>query len=217
MPDYAAQRITMVDTQLATNEVADLRVRAAMAAVARERFLPAGKRAMAYCDVPVEVTPGRFLLDPRSFGKLVMLADIQPTDHVLDVGCTTGYSTAILSLLAKSVVGLEQDADLVGVANDLLPAVGVSNASAVQGTLVDGFNAKAPYDVILINGGIEVPPQKLLSQLGEGGRLVAIVLGGTQGRAHLFERDKGRVGSRVDFDATVPVLDEFRKTTGFVF
>ncbi len=144
MPDYAAQRSTMVDTQLATNEVADLRVRAAMAAIAREQFLPAGKRAMAYCDVPVEVSAGRFLLDPRSFGKLVMLADIQPTDHVLDVGCTTGYSTAVLSLLAKSVVGLEQDADLVGVANDLLPAVGVSNATAVQGMLAEGFASEGP-------------------------------------------------------------------------
>ena len=206
MPDYAAQRSTMVDTQLATNEVADLRVRAAMAAIAREQFLPAGKRAMAYCDVPVEVSAGRFLLDPRSFGKLVMLADIQPTDHVLDVGCTTGYSTAVLSLLAKSVVGLEQDADLVGAWQTICCRRLVStNATAVQGTLVDGFQAKAPYDVIVVNGGIEEPPQKLLSQLGEGGRLVAIVLGGAPGRAHLFERDKGRVGSRVDFDAAAPV------------
>ena len=69
MPDYAAQRSTMVDTQLATNEVADLRVRAAMAAIARERFLPAGKRAMAYCDVPVEVSAGRFLLIRAASGS----------------------------------------------------------------------------------------------------------------------------------------------------
>jgi len=217
MPDYAAQRANMVDVQLSTNDVANPRIRLAIATVAREPFVPAAKRAMAYCDLPVEVAPGRYLLDPRSFAKLLVLTAVSPTDRVLDVGCATGYSTAVLALLAKSVVAVEQDADLVRVASDRLSAVGAANATVVQNALVEGAKAGSPYDVIVVEGGIEEVPQTLLSQLGEGGRLVAVLQQGAHGRAHLFVRENGRIGSRPDFDASVPVLVGFRKTVGFVF
>jgi len=217
MQDYAAQRANMVETQLATSGVANLRVQAAMAAVARERFVPAAKRAMAYCDLPVEVAPGRHVLDPRSFAKLLMLADVQADDRVLDVGCATGYSAAVLSRLAKSVVALEQDAELVRVAYALLPSVGAENATVVQGALVQGVKVKAPYDVIVVEGAIEEAPQKLLSQLAEGGRLVAVLQQGPSGRGHLFVKENGRIGLRADFDASVPVLSGFRRAVGFVF
>lgn len=215
MPDYAAQRVTMVESQLATNNVADHRVQTAMAAVPRERFVPANKRAMAYCDLPVEVASGRYLLDPRSFAKLLTLAVVRPTDRVLDVACATGYSAAVLALLAGSVVALEQDADLVRVANEALR--GVENATVVQGALAEGVKAKSPFDVIVVEGGIEEVPQALLSQLGEDGRLVAVIQRGVQGRAHVFVREKGSIGSRADFDASAPPLAGFRKAIGFVF
>ncbi len=217
MPDYAAQRANMVETQLSTNDVADPAIQSAMGTVPREQFIPANKRAMAYCDLPIEVAPGRYLLDPRSFAKLLTLAEVKPTDRVLDVGCTTGYSAAVLARLAKSVVALEQDADLVRLASDLLPAMGVKNATVVQGSLIDGAKAQSPYDAVIVNGGIEEAPEALLSQLAEGGRLVAVIQQGAQGRAHLFVREKGQVGTRTGFDASVPVLAGFRKAVGFVF
>jgi len=215
MPDYAAQRAHMVQSQLSTNDVADPRIRLAMAAIPREQFVPGARRAMAYCDLPVEVAPGRYLLDPRSLAKLLALAGVRPTDHVLDVGCATGYSTAVLALLAKSVVALEQDADLVRQATERLSAV--ANSTVVQGTLAEGAKAQAPFDAIIVEGGIEEAPQALLAQLTEGGRLVAVLQRGAQGRAHIFVRERERVGSRPDFDASVPVLVGFRKSLGFVF
>ncbi|HXC54073.1 MAG TPA: protein-L-isoaspartate O-methyltransferase [Rhizomicrobium sp.] len=217
MADYAAQRFNMVEAQVRTNDVTDPRIHAAMAAVARERFVPAARRAMAYADVPVEVSPGRFLLDPRTFAKLLQLAAVRPGDRVLDVACGTGYSTVVLAQLAGSVAGLEQDADLVRVASDMVPASGAVNASVVQGGLTEGVKALAPFDVIFINGAVDAVPEQLLAQLAEGGRLVAVLDRGGQGRAHLFLREKGRIGSRADFDATVPLLGGFRKVVGFVF
>jgi protein-L-isoaspartate(D-aspartate) O-methyltransferase len=112
-------------------------------------------------------------------------------------------------------VALEQDADLVRAAMERL--TGVADATVVQGALVEGAKAQAPYDVIVVEGGIEEAPQTLLSQLSEGGRLVAVFQQGAQGRAELFVREKGRIGSRPDFDASVPVLTGFRKSVGFVF
>jgi protein-L-isoaspartate(D-aspartate) O-methyltransferase len=216
MPDFVAQRLNMVDAQVRTNDVIDPRIHAAMVEVPRERFVPAAQRALAYADVSVEVAPTRYLLEPRAFAKLVQLADIKSSDRILDVGTATGYSAAILGKLGRTVTALEQDADLVRAAQDLLRAS--PNVTVVQGSLVEGSKANAPFNVILINGAVESVPESLTSQLAEGGRLVAIVQAdGRPGKAHLYVREQGRVAGRPDFDAQVPPLGGFRKAVGFVF
>jgi protein-L-isoaspartate(D-aspartate) O-methyltransferase len=217
MPDYAAQRLNMVESQVRANDVTDIRIHAAMRDIPRERFVPTAKRAVAYADGAVEVVANRYLLEPRTFAKSVQLAQIAPTDKVLDVGCLTGYSTAVIARLAAKVIGLEQDADLVRVASDMVPAVGATNISIVQGSLAEGHRAGAPYDAIFINGAIEAEPEALLSQLAEGGRLVAVVQSGEQSRANLYLRQNGRIGSRIAFDAWTPLLAGFRQKVGFVF
>jgi protein-L-isoaspartate(D-aspartate) O-methyltransferase len=217
MSDFTALRRTMVDGQVRPNDVADTRIHAAMLAVPRERFVPTAKRAYAYAETPVEVAPRRFMLDPRNLARLVQLADIKATDRVLDVGCTTGYSSAILGRIAASVIALEQDADLVRLASEALPAVGASNVTVVQGGLVEGDKGHAPYDAILINGAVESVPDSLFAQLAEGGRLVTVIQQNAAGRATLFVKENSRIGSRPDFDAGVPMLAGFRKAVGFVF
>jgi protein-L-isoaspartate(D-aspartate) O-methyltransferase len=217
MPDFAAQRLTMVDTQVRPSDVTDTRIHDAMREVQRERFVPAAKRAIAYADMSAEVAPNRYLLEPRSFAKLLQLAQITPTDRVLDVGGATGYSAAVLSKLGASVVALEQDADLVRVADDTLRSVGAHNVTVVQGALINGDKAHAPYDVIFVNGAVSAAPDALLGQLAEGGRLVAVIRTNSQGRANLFLRQNGRVGGREDFDSAAPDLAGFRQPVGFVF
>ena len=217
MADYAALRFNMVEAQVRTNDVTETRIHDAMREVPRERFVPTARRALAYADVPVEVANGRYMLDPRSFAKMLQLADFAGTENVLDVACGTGYSTVVLARLAKHVVGLEQDADLVRIASDLVPQVGAINATVVQGGLTEGFAGKAPYDVIMINGAIEQVPESLTRQLTEGGRLVAIVQDGPRGRGQIFVREHGGISGRAAFEATVPALTGFRKVVGFVF
>lgn len=216
MPDYTLQRLNMVESQVRTNDVTDRRIQEAMKEVPREQFVPGGKRAIAYADTVVEVAPGRFLLDPRTFSKLAQLAEIAPADRILDVGCASGYSTAVLARLGGEVTGLEEDADLVRIAGDALAAAG-AKARVVQGRLADGYPAGVPYDVIFINGAVEDVPDALQAQLGEGGRLVTVIDTGRQGRAHVLVREHGRIGRRADFDASVPLLPGFRQPAGFVF
>ena len=217
MPDYAAQRLNMVESQVRTNDVTDTRIHAAMRDVPREQFVPSAKRGVAYAEAAIEIVRGRYLLEPRTFSKLLQLAMVTPDDSVLDVACATGYSTAVIARLAKTVIGLEQDADLVRVASQTVPTVGAKNATIVQGALVDGFTGKAPHDVIFINGAIETVPDALLAQLGEGGRLVAVIKSGELGRATLYVREHARIGHRVAFDAAAHPLVGFRNTVGFVF
>jgi protein-L-isoaspartate(D-aspartate) O-methyltransferase len=208
-------RFNMIEAQIRTNDVTDVRILAALQAVDRERFVPSAKKAVAYADVPVEIAPGRYLLDPRSFAKALKLAEITADDHILDVGCGSGYSAAILARLGKDVVALEQDADLVRLASGILERE--ANIQLTQGALIEGFKAGGFYDVIFVNGAIETEPTTLLSQLEEGGRLVAFEQPGAQGRAVLYIKEHGQIGRRDGFDATVPLLAGFKKHMGFIF
>jgi protein-L-isoaspartate(D-aspartate) O-methyltransferase len=211
----AAARLHMIDSQIRPSDVTDARLLAAFYTVARENFVPRGARAIAYADVPVEVVPGRFLLEPRCFAKLLQMAQICAEDRVLDVGCATGYSSAVLARLAGRVVALEQDADLLRIASDALSLT--ANITLVQGGLIEGAKMEGPFDVIIVEGGIEQTPDTLLSQLAEGGRLVAVMQEGAQGRATLFKKDNGGIGHRAVFDASAPLLAGFKKAMGFVF
>jgi len=217
MPDFLAQRQNMVASQVHANGVTDERLLASFAEVARERFVPAEKRRVAYADAAIELVHRRWLLAPRAFAKLLQLAEIQPTDSVLDVGCATGYSSAVLAKVARLVVGLEEDADLVRIASEALRGSGLGNVSVAQGALAEGNRAAAPFDVIIVEGGIEQTPQTLLSQLRDGGRLAAIFLQNGQGQAILYLKERNRVGHRMAFDASAPALNGFRQPAGFVF
>lgn len=209
-----AARLHMIDSQIRPSDVTDPRVLAAFGAVAREGYVPRAARALAYADVPVEVAPGRFLLEPRCFAKLLQLAAITPDDRILDVGCATGYSSAVLARLGGKVIALEQDADLLRIAND---GLSLSNVTLVQGALIEGARAEGPYDVIVVEGAIEQTPDTLLAQLAEGGRLVAVMNDGPQGKATLFLKEHGGIGRRAVFDAAAPVLAGFKKAMGFIF
>jgi protein-L-isoaspartate(D-aspartate) O-methyltransferase len=217
MPDYAVQRLNMIDAQILANGVTDERLVEAFREIPRERFVPSAKRSVAYADAGIEIVQGRSLLAPRTFAKLLQFAEIQASDSVLDVGCGTGYSTAIISRVARRVVGLEQDADLVRIAIDALHSCGAQNASIVQGPLPDGNRADAPFDVIILEGAFEQTPERLLLQLADGGRLVGIFQNEAQGHAMLYLKEPGRTGHRIGFDAFAPVLAGFRQPAGFIF
>src|SRR5476651_251632 len=143
MPDFAAARRTMVDGQVRTSDVTDLRLVAAMLDLPRERFVPQDKMDVAYFDLDIPVggqgggagRPQRRLLKPMVLAKLVQAADIGETDRVLDVGCATGYSAALLGRLAGAVVGLEEDASLAQIAGKTLTAIGASNVAIATGPL----------------------------------------------------------------------------------
>jgi protein-L-isoaspartate(D-aspartate) O-methyltransferase len=217
MPDFVQQRTMMVDAQIRTNDVTDPRIHAALMTVPRERFVPESKQAVAYMDGCVGLGAGRVLADPRSFGKLVQLAQIKPTDKLLDVGCGSGYSTAILSHMAGEVIGLEQDRELAGVARECLATLKIANAFVAEGALAQGLPARGPFDVIVCNGALEVPPRALLNQLADGGRLVAVLKDFSGSMARLYLRHEGAISERAAFDAQLPVLPGFERPAAFVF
>jgi protein-L-isoaspartate(D-aspartate) O-methyltransferase len=218
MIDFAAARRMMVDGQVRTADVTDLRLLAAMDEVPRERFVPAAKAELSYLDLDLpagEGRTGRRLLKPMVLAKLIQVAEIAPDDWVLDVGCASGYSSAVLSKLAASVVALDDDRALTSAAAAALRTLG--NVQVVTGPLVQGWAAGAPYDAIVMQGATEVVPDALLRQLKDGGRLVCVFGMGPQRKAMLYRNTEGEISGRPAFDAAAPLLPGFERTPGFVF
>lgn len=218
MTDYAAARLNMVEGQIRPNKVTNPALVTAMMTIPRELFVPKPLRGFAYVDEDVHIGNGRFMMEPMVLSRLLQEAGIGSNDVVLDLGCGTGYSTAILSRIAGTVVAVEEDAELAARATELLKELGIDNAAVVEGRPSEGYPAQAPYDVIVINGAVAKVPEAVLEQLGEGGRLVAVVSAdGRLGQARLFQRIGGIVSGRVLFDASTPILRGFEPEAKFEF
>ncbi len=220
LADYGTQRLNMVESQVRPSDVTDRRLMRAMQDLPRERFVPEWGRTVAYADedVPVSRNLARALLAPRTLAKLIQAAEVHPGDRVLDVGCATGYSSAVLSRLSAEVVGLEEDPSLIALARETLKSLEIANVRIEQGSLARGWAASAPYDVILVNGGVPVVPPELQSQLKEGGRLVCVLTGvGQFGTAQVHTKRGTSVSGRIAFDAGAPRLPGFDRVSGFSF
>lgn len=217
MIDFARSRTNMVDCQIMPNGVTDHDVLRAFLTVPREIFVPSQSKSLAYIDEDIEVAPGRYIMEAMSMAKLVQLADITSTDIILDVGCATGYSTAILAQLCSSVVALEEDAALAEQAGDKLLAAGVMNAAVVSGPLNKGYAQEGPYDVIFFNGAVDEVPEDFAGQLKDGGRLVCVIGQGNAAVAQLVVREGERLSKNGVFNCAVEPLPGFAKEIGFVF
>ncbi len=216
--DYTAARLNMVESQIRTNRVIDPAVTGALAHIPREVFVPKPMRGFAYVDDDLDVGGGRFIVEPLVLARLLVGAAIKPTDVVLNIGDATGYSTAVVSKLAQTVVSLECDGEWAGRATQALNDLGIDNAAVVQGGLEAGYAAQAPYDVIMFSGAVTEVPSAVCRQLADGGRLVAIINAAPGvGKGTLIVRVGDTYGRRVLFDAATPLLPGFLPKPKFVF
>lgn len=218
----------MVDCQIRTFGVTDQRLIERFLAVPREPFLPDDLRMLAYSDIGFTLAPEaaggepRYLLPPLILARLMQGGRIRARDRVLDVAGGSGYSAALLSGLAASVVALESDGARCAAMTARLAQVGAASVAVREGDLAAGSAADGPFDVILVNGTIETNLDSLLAQLAPGGRLLAIRRSptdptGRAAKAVAYEKAESDIGTRVLFDATAPVLTPFRAVKSFVF
>lgn len=217
MFDAAMARRLMVDGQVRTADVTNLDLIAAMMAVPREKFVPPSLAEQAYVDGDIEIAPGRALLKPMVLAKLIQAASPAGSDHVLDVGCGTGYTSAVLSRLVGSVVALEEDGSLAEQARHALADAGTANISVVIGPLTAGWERGATYDWILLDGAAEVAPDWLGAQLKPDGRLLCVFGNAPATKATIFRFVEGQLLGRPVFDAVARVLPGFAAPPKFIF
>lgn len=218
---FATARQKMVDSQVRPNDVTDHRVLDAMLTVPREAFVPADRQGLAYLDLDLDVGEAggakRYLIKPMLTGKMLQAAEIKLTDHVLVVGCATGYLAALAGKLADKVTATEVDPAVEGRAKELAASLGLGNVAVRVAASALGDPADDRYDVILLNGATEVAVDGLCRQLKEGGRLVGVFAASKPARAQIITHSHHDFGTRVLFDASAPTLPGFERVPEFVF
>lgn len=208
MQDYKLARRAMFDSQLRPEAVTDGGVLAAMASVEREKYVPEGSRPFAYFDRPVPLGNGRSMMPPAALGRLLSELAPRPGERALVVGAGSGYSTALLTAIGLDVTAFEDDADLAAQAR----AAGVAIAKTDAKSLGD-----EPYDLILIDGAVEVIPATLVARLVEGGRLATALIDRGVSRLVIGRASGGSLGLRTIVDAAVDPLPGFERPRAFTF
>jgi protein-L-isoaspartate(D-aspartate) O-methyltransferase len=222
MSDFSTARRNMVDGQIRPSSVTDWRIIDAMRAVPRDAFVPANQRELAYLDLDLDVSGSgatkRCLLRPVVTARLLQAANLQLAEHVLVVGCATGYLAALAAKLAGRVTATESEGPLAEQARDILQRLGgFGNVEVQKAASAEGVPSSGPYDAIILNGATEIVPTPLYRQLRDGGRLVGIFALGRTPRAEIVTRSDDDFGHRALFDVTAPVLPELQRPAEFVF
>src|SRR5436309_9671938 len=210
IPDFAAARDAMVESQLRPQGVTDPAVLQSMGRVERERFLPAHTRPLAYVDRAVAMGEGRFLPAPAVLGQLLTQMMAETGQRALVIGAGTGYSAAVLAAMGLQVTALESNAALAAAARE-------QGIEMVEGKLEAGHAANAPYDQILIDGAVEYIPEAIIEQLGEGGRLGAAIVDRGVTRLVVGRKSVGAFGYLSIGDSGVPALPGFSRAKSFTF
>jgi protein-L-isoaspartate(D-aspartate) O-methyltransferase len=206
----------MVDTQIRPSDVTKFPIIEAFLSVPREKFVPDGKREAAYIGENFKIGQSRVILEPRTLAKLLDALDIRNDELVLDIGPGLGYSSAVISPMAEVVIAVENDSTMASEAEEILAEVGADNVVIQIGKLEDGAPEHGPYDVIILQGGVEEIPSSILKQLKNGGRVGAIFVEEGLGTAKIGFKLNDKINWRYSFNAAAPVLPGFFKQKDFV-
>jgi protein-L-isoaspartate(D-aspartate) O-methyltransferase len=214
---YTHQRLNMLESQIKPFSVFNEAVLEAFEAIPREDFIPDERRGLAYLGEELPMGEGRFLLEPAVHARLLQEAGVASGMRALDIGCLTGYSTAILSSLCSHVCGVDSQ-EWIMQAKKIAENSGLAVPDFYIGALTDGLSMAAPYDLIVINGAVQTIPQAIADQVVEGGKIATFYRAGRgSGYAVLYHKHKGNLRQQTLFDAFVPLLPGFAKAEGFEF
>ncbi len=216
MFDFIQARREMVDCQIRTADVTNYEILKALSAVEREKFVPDEASTIAYGGTNIHLGKDRYLIEPRTFAKMLELLNVKSNDLILDIGCGFGYSTAIISKMAELVIALEDDF-FFNRAQKILSETAIDNTVIYEGKLSEGIDYNEKVDALIIQGGIEQIPSKIKDQVKDGGRVVAIFVDGYKGECRLGIKNNDVILWDYGFNAHAPLLKDFCIEKKFIF
>ena len=215
---YATARFNMVEQQVRPWDVIDRRVLNVMENLPRENFVPDEYKGLAYADIAVPLDDSNHMLKPTLVGRMLQALNIKPTDTILEIGTGSGYVTACLSHLGKSVTSIEISEEIASHAADNLATIDVSNVNLVVGDAFHQIPGNAPFDVIAITGAIADCQNILPKALCDGGRLFIVTGESPVMQAELVTRISGdNFKHEVLFETDIEPLQNAPAKEAFVF
>ena len=217
--DFKIARKNMVENQIRANKVTSLNVIKAFLDVPREKFVPDALQEISYVDEDIQLSRNRFMMKPMILARLFQSLSLKGNENILHVGSNSGYGSAILSRMCSSVISLESDKKLFETSIHTFSNMGFDNVVPLHGSMENGVEKEAPFDIIFIEGSIETEPKSLFGQLNENGKLIAIIRPANIkiGKAKLFFKISNEIGLENLFDAQVSKLSIFKSKTKFSF
>ncbi len=173
--NYELARHHMIQQQLRPCEVLGSSVVEVLYADHREHFVPAAHRALAFADIAIPLKEGAAMFSPKLEARILQSLALKSTDRVLEVGTGSGHMAALLAARSQAVWSVEIDPTLAEQARRNLAQAGVHNVHVEVGDGLAGLAVQAPFDVIVVSGGVTEIPAVLKEQLAVGGRLIAVV------------------------------------------
>jgi protein-L-isoaspartate(D-aspartate) O-methyltransferase len=168
-------RFNMIEQQIRPWNVLDQDVLDLLHVVKREGFVPAAYQNLAFADVEIPLPGGEAMFNPKVEARIIQELAVKKHENVLEIGTGSGYMAALLAHKARHVTTVEIQPEAARLARENLARAGVGNVSVEEGNGALGWDKGAPYDVILVSGGLPVLPEALLKQVKVGGRIGAIV------------------------------------------
>ena len=212
MSDFNIARKNMIHNQLMTNNIVEDHILKAFNAIPRENFLPFEKKPKAYLDEDIEIISDRYLIEPRIIGNIIKLSKIKKNHIVMDLACSTGYSSAILSKLCQKVYAVENKTKLIEQAFLNIKKLNINNIYFLNKNPLNGLKKK--FDIIFIFGGVQYIPTNLFDSLkNDGGTLITVLYDNNDvGKIHIVKRLNGKISRTNYITAQTPILKEFQKT-----
>ena len=215
--DTYLENKNMIDGQVKPLSNIEPSILEALYNIDRKDYIPENFRDFSYSEKNVYIGNGRYLPKPAITAKLLSALKVETLETVLIIGSGTGYSAAITSKIAETVICIEEDQDLITFSESIAGSNSMNNIVFINNKLSKGYIDQGPYSCILIEGGIEEVPNIILDQIAEGGKLVTVIMQNDTGSAVKYIRKNNQIISQFLFSIEAPSLKSFEKAKKFKF
>ena len=215
--DTYLENKNMIDGQVKPLSNIETNILEALYNIDRKDYTPENFKDFSYSEKNIYLGNERYLLKPAITAKLLSALEVETLETVLIIGSATGYSAAIISKIAETVICIEEDQDLITFSESIASSSSINNIVFINNKLSKGYIDQGPYSCILIEGGIEEVPNIILDQIAEGGKLVTVIMQNVTGSAVKYIRKNNQIISQFLFSIEAPSLKSFEKAKKFKF
>ena len=185
--------------------------------IKRDDFVPQDLKENSYIEKNLFLNSDRFILKANLIAKIISALNISNNENVLIIGSSTGYSSAIISRLAETVISIEEDQELLNFSEEAIKKNGIDNVVFINNSMIEGCSEQGPFNAIIIEGSIDEVPLKILDQLDSDGRLIAMINDQEVSKVIQYQKKNNAFTERFLFSCSAPKLKSFNKRKSFSF